>query len=347
MKNRTVLASSFNTFNIREGYEFNPTLFSENAVNFAFRGCTPGATSAMGFTSPLAIKDGTDLIHSVTLGAELGYYGVVKFERKVLPASAIKESLEKAVAAAEATGNKVRGYERRQMKSEIVQRLASNALSTMSEIGFYILPDSRLFIVLAGSSTVSERVASLIRKCVQTFPIQCASLTSEGFDRLAEHLQVGFTNSDKIYRPETFLRVEDTDKAKQTFIDTDAAPTFGQAAYEEGYSITEIALNILGSIGCRFKPKDFKFTSLRWDDVYIAQDSGNTSDDAPVDDGNADNAEAAEASRRMELDALIILAGAAVKDLVLRMANDLRGFSAFPSIVDKAEAATSTAQGAK
>ncbi len=139
------------------------------------------------FASPFG-GDSSVMCHSVA-----GYsLFTLAYEKKDIPASVVREELDKMVKAVEAKeGRKVGGREKKDFREEVEFNLLPRAFSKTTKTDGYFTPD-RWLIINTSSVNVAERVTKNLRECLGTLQVTPATVSESPAITMTAWVKSGF-----------------------------------------------------------------------------------------------------------------------------------------------------------
>jgi recombination associated protein RdgC len=162
-------------YHLREEIKINQETLETQLNSFCFTHCSSEQTETQGFVPPLGEK--TDSLYHVSEGQ---FLLCARFEKKLLPASVIKDTLaEKIEQFSEEHGRDPKGKEKNELKDAVMLYLLPKAFAIHSDIYAWIDPANRLVYVDASSAAKAESVLSLIRKALGTLPVEPLSVNND------------------------------------------------------------------------------------------------------------------------------------------------------------------------
>ena len=132
-----------------------------------FRGCGKNDFSVCGW-SPIMGEDGKMLTHSA-----MGFSAFAMcIEEKILPASVIKDEVNKKVRKIEQEqGQRVSSSEKKAFKEDVVAELLPSAFTRKKVSRAFVSPSKGLLVVEASSFKTAEMLTSMLRECLGSLPI--------------------------------------------------------------------------------------------------------------------------------------------------------------------------------
>lgn len=142
-------------FRIMADADFNKGQLENALSQRRFVPCTPTQKTSIGWATP--VEHG-DFVHSIS-----GHWLLnVQIEKKMLPASVIKERVEKRAQELEQlTGKKMKAKDKKALKEEIELELLPKAFSKMSRINVWIDRNGKWFGV-EGTASAADTVTTLL-----------------------------------------------------------------------------------------------------------------------------------------------------------------------------------------
>lgn len=208
-------------FRIMSDTDFNLGQLEAALARKKFVPCTPTQKASIGWVTPIAYGD---YVHAVD-----GHWLLtVQIEKKMLPASVIKERLEERVLEIERrTGAKVKSKEKRALKEEVELELLPKAFSKHTRINVWIDRQGKWFGVEGGSPSVADTVTTLFAdtlggptglRMIYTAASPSASMTEW---LLAEEVPAGFDLDQHCTLTDTSLEGKPTVTYKNHLLDRD------------------------------------------------------------------------------------------------------------------------------
>lgn len=146
-----------------EGDFPDESVLADALSNYPYTPCSALEEKRSGWVSPLG-DDHDMLVHSA-----MGNHIIsLKIEEKTIPASVIKEELEKRLAAyrQQNPGSKVSGKYKTQLKETIRSELLPRAFSKITRVNAYYNKASNLFIVDTSSAAKAENLVMFMKSCL-------------------------------------------------------------------------------------------------------------------------------------------------------------------------------------
>lgn len=194
-----------------------------------------------GFVSPFG-GDSSVMCHSVA-----GYsLFTLAHEQKMLPASVVREELDKVVKALEAReSRKVSNKEKKDIRDEVEFDLVSKAFSKTTKTDGYFTPDGWL-IINTSSATVAERVTKSLRECFtahqMNLPVTPAITANASLHTMTEWVASGFPPAPFTLGESVELTSQDDDKSTAKFARHELSSGEVQANIEAGKLVSKLAL---------------------------------------------------------------------------------------------------------
>ncbi|MBQ8706511.1 MAG: recombination-associated protein RdgC [Succinivibrionaceae bacterium] len=155
-------------YHLKENLSISQETLETQLKSFAFAPCTSDQTETQGLVPPLGDK--TDSLYHVSDGQ---YLFAARFEKKLLPASVVKDMVNEKVEEFESEkGRKPKGKEKSEIKDAVMLYLLPKAFAVHSDIYAIIDPKNALVYVDTASAAKAEAVLSLVRKALGTLPVE-------------------------------------------------------------------------------------------------------------------------------------------------------------------------------
>lgn len=155
-------------YTLKEDITINPQQMETGLGSFAFSHCTSMEIESQGFVPPLGNK-ATSLVHE----CDGKYLFCARFEKKLLPASVIKdEILEKIEEFTDTNGRAPKGKEKAELKDAVMLHLLPLAFATHKDVYAWIDLKEKLVITNTSSAKQAEATLSLLRKALGSLPLK-------------------------------------------------------------------------------------------------------------------------------------------------------------------------------
>jgi len=146
-------------------FQLSPEALAEKLEEKRFAPCGRQSEESMGWVSPIH-RSRDYLVHAAS-GAILL---CMRREQKVIPASAIKETLEERIQAIELdTGRKVYSKEKQSLKDDVLSQMLPNAFVRSSHTFAYIDSHNGFFVIDASSDKTADSVYELLTESIGSF----------------------------------------------------------------------------------------------------------------------------------------------------------------------------------
>jgi recombination associated protein RdgC len=170
-----MLFKNLRIYHLRDELKISQETLETQLNSFKFTHCTNEQTETQGFVPPLGEK--TDSLYHVSEGQ---YLFCARFEKKLLPASVVKDTLaEKIEQFSEEHGRDPKGKEKTELKDAVMLYLLPKAFAIHTDTYAWIDPANRLVYVDASSAAKAEAVLSLIRKALGSLPAEPLSVNND------------------------------------------------------------------------------------------------------------------------------------------------------------------------
>ncbi len=161
-------------FRLQEPFTLNATELAERLGQFAFHPCLSQEMVSYGWVPPLGRK-AVDLVHSANGRLLL----CLQAEEKVLPAAVIREVIEEKVAEIEDREMRtVRRREKNALRDDVLLELLPKAFSRSRHSYAYIDPAQGWLVVNSASRKAVEELTGLLRKTLDSLPIEPPQVAS-------------------------------------------------------------------------------------------------------------------------------------------------------------------------
>ncbi|HHQ6627758.1 TPA: recombination-associated protein RdgC, partial [Serratia fonticola] len=161
-------------YRLSRDVDLSPETIETHLAPFALTPCGSQDMAKAGWVSPMG-KRGTSLFHAVNGQVIL----CARKEEKILPASVIKEEVQKQIEKIEGEQHrKLKKTERDQLKDEALQSLLPRAFSRFTSVFMWIDTISGLIVVDSPSAKRAEDVLALLRKSLGSLPVTPLTMES-------------------------------------------------------------------------------------------------------------------------------------------------------------------------
>ena len=226
---------------LAEGFEVYPSEIESALQNKQKAALGAEQFENSGFVSPF----GGDV--SVMCHAVAGYsLFTLAHEKKDIPASAVREELDKMVKAVETReSRKVSSREKKDFRDEVEFNLLPRAFSKTTKTDGYFTPDGWL-VINTSSANVAERVTKNLRECFtahqMTLPVTPAATESSPSITMTEWVKSGFPPAPFALGESVELTSQDDDKSTAKFARHELSSDEVQANIEAGKLVYRLAL---------------------------------------------------------------------------------------------------------
>jgi len=183
-------------------------------------------------------EDGLRLIHE----AAGILAGRVRIDKKIVPASTVKQKVKERCAYIEnQQGYKPGRKQVKEIKEQVLESILPTALASTTFINFYFYED--ILVIATSGSAAADRVVGLLAKCLEPFPITTLNTARSPAAGMTEWLigdeaPAGFTLGQMAE-----MKAADESRAsvrwQRETIDTERA----QEHFRQGKSVIKLALN--------------------------------------------------------------------------------------------------------
>ena len=152
-------------YRLTKNFELSPEQLADKLAEKRFEPCGRQAEESIGWVSPIH-RSKDYLVHAAG-GCILI---CMRREQKVIPASAIKETLEERVnAIQDETGRKVYSKEKQSLKEDILSQMLPKAFVRSTHIWAYIDTKRGYLVLNAGSDNIADTLFELLVESIGSF----------------------------------------------------------------------------------------------------------------------------------------------------------------------------------
>lgn len=189
-------------YRLSRDVDLSPETIETHLAPFALAPCGSQDMAKAGWVSPMG-KKGTSLFHAVNGQVIL----CARKEEKILPASVIKEEVQKQIEKLEGEQHrKLKKTERDSLKDEALQSLLPRAFSRFSSVFMWIDTVNDLIVVDSTSSKRAEDVLALLRKSLGSLPVVPLTMESPIELTLTEWVRSGQPPAGFVLQDEAQLK---------------------------------------------------------------------------------------------------------------------------------------------
>ena len=217
---------------------------------------------AFGFV-PFA--EGMDLLYSVS-GVRVG---AVRFDKKSLPSSAVKQRVKERAKDLEAQQGFTPGRKQlRELKDEVVNSFLSRIPASSKVVNFFLWDD--LLVIDTSSAKTADTVISLLVKCMDRFPVTVIQTEYSPAERMTYWLTSGEIPSAFTIDNEVDMKTADDSKASVRWKNETVNENDACEHQQRGKRVVKMAMTWADKISFVFNEK-FVVGRIKAQDILVAK----------------------------------------------------------------------------
>lgn len=252
-------------FQLQTPIPYDPEVLEKQLEPLAFRPCLATFPSSYGWTSPLE-EEGAPLVHAANGNLLI----CLQVEEKVLPATVIRQELDKKVKNLETLRDrKIPQKEKYALKEEIVHTLLPRAFSQLSRMYAYFDTKNNWLILDTASAPKTQKFIEFLKKVFEALAIQ-PIITSKLSSLLTQWLmQQNYPDTFSIEKSCVLADVNQKNRVIRCQ-QQDLFSTSIESFIKDNCEIKQIALSWQDNMHFTLT-EDFSWLGIKFQDKVIAQ----------------------------------------------------------------------------